>query len=172
MFDKQETLTLDLHEQWVWDELLPDVPLTTGSPGIVFAPQTHLSQTRSVWSDVRENNEKMRELFTEPDLVSLCSDQYLGHNPVGYVCLNSCYMTLWVIDCDKNIFSVFSVFLKLVLVDHWSRGGLHGGVERAAVCYSRILHKKQNVHQDTWGTSNTTQLHNIFTEPKNKIKNQ
>lgn len=57
MFDKQETL--HLHEQWAWDEPLPDVPLTTGSLGIAFAPQTHSRQTRSVWSDVREKVERI-----------------------------------------------------------------------------------------------------------------
>lgn len=65
MFDKQETRTLHLHEQWAWDEPLPDVPLTTGSLGIAFAPQTHSRQTRSVWSDVRENEGKSWENYSQ-----------------------------------------------------------------------------------------------------------
>jgi len=98
---------------------------------------------RVVWCE-GEWRKQVRELFTEPDWVNLCSDPpYLGHDPVGYVCLNSRHQTLWVIDCDKNIFgvSVSLLFLKLVLVDHWSRGGLHGRVERAPLCESRTLHK-------------------------------
>lgn len=65
MFDKQETCTLHLHEQWAWDEPLPDVPSTTGSLGIAFAPQTHSRQTRSVWSDVRKNEGKNWENYSQ-----------------------------------------------------------------------------------------------------------